>query len=134
MSDISYNIRYNPVRDQIIRNIDNGIEMVDEFKDFYFFLLTPKVFRTDQYGGSKQTGLTNFIPDKSRLYCYKMNEYKDPKNLRRTLPHRKHLSSSNWNTISNNLGWITFEDIYRSFLQYNTIVDTNEKNLIKDFF
>ena len=47
ISDISYQIRYNPVRDQIIRNIDNGIELIKQsnldLEDFYFFLLTPRI-------------------------------------------------------------------------------------------
>ena len=60
LSDISYQVKYNPVRDQIIRNIDCGIDHIingnhaDNFKNFYFILLTPKVFRTKLFGGGSK--------------------------------------------------------------------------------
>ena len=84
LSDIDTKTTYNPVRNQIIRNIDAMIDFVIkneyyEFEDVYFALLTPKIFRTNKYGGGKSTLLNNFLPERGRYYCYIMNEYKDYK-------------------------------------------------------
>lgn len=65
LSDISYATTYNPVRAQIIRNIDCGIDCLNEnnsnhigsIENFYFLMLTPKVFRTDKYGGGKPSAI-----------------------------------------------------------------------------
>jgi hypothetical protein len=139
LSDISYQITYNPVRDQIIRNIDCGIDLVLNantiagFEDFYFLLLTPKVFRTDKFGGSKKTGLSQFGADKSRLYCYKMNDYKDFNILKTHLPHRE-LKDRDWKKIAENIGWITFEDFRIQSNTHNTILNTEENVLIQKYF
>lgn len=141
LSDISYQITYNPVRDQIIRNIDNGIELIEKFgeeknikfDDFYFFLLTPKIFKTDEFGGNKNSAINHFQPQKGRLYCYKMNDYKNPENLKQCLPHRK-LKNEEWQIIAENIGWITFEDFHKYSNLYSTIEDQNEKTTINDFF
>lgn len=139
LSDISYQIKYNPVRDQIIRNIDCGIDYVqnkeyaDNFGDFYFMLLTPKVFRSDKFGKNKKTELFELGSDSSRLYCYKMNEYKDFKSLKKLLPHRN-LQNEEWKIISNNIGWLTFEDFLENSSNNSTIQDSNEKIMIEDFF
>lgn len=73
MSDIDTKTTYNPVRNQIIRNIDAMIDFVEKneecnFKDVYFALLTPKMFRTDEYGGGKSTSLDRFSPSRGRIY------------------------------------------------------------------
>ncbi len=142
LSDISYKITYNPVRDQIIRNIDAGIDLIKNdkagkneivnFKDFYFLLLTPQIFRPSIFGEIKKSAIDKFNPRNSRLYCYKMREYLDYQNLKRCLPHRD-LSDKEWMEISNNIGWITFEDFFKYSILYSTIED-NEKNLIEEFF
>ena len=88
LSDISYKITYNPVRDQIIRNIDAGIDLIKgdkieqinkikNYKDFYFLLLTPQIFRPLTFGEIKKSAIDKFNPRNSRLYCYKMKEYLD---------------------------------------------------------
>lgn len=140
LSDISYQTTYNPSRDQIIRNIDCGIDLVlndekqvNNFNDFYFLLLTPKVFRTDKFGGSKNSELAKFGANSSRLYCYKMNEYKDYEILKSSLPHRK-LTDEQWKTIAGNVGWMTFEDIYNISNEYSLIADKNESKMIGEFF
>ncbi len=138
LSDISYQITYNPVRDQIIRNIDCGIEYVkskkyvERFEDFYFLLLTPKIFRTKIFGGSKNSELLKFGSTSSRLYCYKMDEYKDFNKLKELLPHRN-LTDIEWMAISNNIGWITFEDILH-YGEFNSTSDNNKNKMIKAFF
>ena len=146
LSDISYQITYNPVRDQIIRNIDAGIDYIDEhkleFKNFYFLLLTPKVFRNPLFGEKKESSLNIFRPELSRLYSYKMEEYKKPENLKCALPHRleyklknkqRHINESEWNHIANNIGWITFEDIIASALK-KEILNKEEESDIEKFF
>jgi len=141
LSDISYQISYNPIRDQIIRNIDTGIDFMvknrdipeGSFKNFYFLLLTPKVFRPKEFGTQKKSGLDVFQPQKSRLYCYKMLEYKDYRNLRDALPHRSDLTDNQWKEIADNIGWIAFEDLFINATKYNTFSGTVEKQEILKF-
>ena len=141
LSDISYQIRYNPVRDQIIRNIDAGINQyvneekndLDSIKNFYFFMLTPKIFRPAKFGEGKNSELNLFGANSSRLYCYKMLEYLDWEKIKQNLPHRK-FDDEIWKTISNNIGWLTFEDFYTSSQTYNTVEDIEESKMIDDFF
>ncbi|MDA3893970.1 MAG: hypothetical protein PF517_20110 [Salinivirgaceae bacterium] len=140
LSDISYSTTYNPVRDQIIRNIDCGIDClinknsnhIDSIENFYFLMLTPKVFRTVKYGGGKTSGINQFGADSSRLYCYKMDEYKSWSKIKSRLPHRKELSDKNWETLSDNIGWITFEDIYTNGVSEDNMIEKffKERNLI----
>jgi len=139
LSDISYQITYNPVRDQIIRNIDSGIDYImkkkyaNDFSDFYFLLLTPMVFKTKRFGCNKSSFLQQFGADSSRLYCYKMQEYCDYKMIKQNLPHRQ-LKDNEWQMISNNIGWISFEDIYNCSKEFSTIENEIEAGMIKDFF
>lgn len=137
-SDISHDIRYNPARDQIARNIDAAIEYQNDkvkdknIDDFYFLLLTPKIFRTDKFGGNRKTSIEMFQPNKSRLYCYKMDEYKDFRNLRLALPHRVEISEQKWKHISGNIGWLTFEDMIKTAQHYGTI-DVGAKIMLENF-
>lgn len=139
LSDISYQTKYNPARDQIIRNIDCGIDYVlnkengVDFSDFFFMLLTPKVFRPKEFGGGKVSKINQFGADTSRLYSYKMIEYTDPAYLKLHLPHRQ-LDDTIWQIIANNIGWITFEDFWSASLNNSTINDVKEQKLIEDFF
>lgn len=84
LSNISYEITYDTMRNQIVRNID---VMLDENKDLcppldkrdpektLFLLVTPKLFKNNP---------------SSRLYGYKFREYKtNPNSLSEDLPHRK---------------------------------------------
>ena len=102
LSDISYQVTYDVMRNQIARNVD---VMLDENRNLcppldsrdpektLFLLLTPRTF---------QDNLS------SRLYGYKLNEYKNnPKSLGQDLPHRR---DRDWTAISKRLGWLTWED------------------------
>ena len=102
LSDISYEITYDTMRNQIARNID---VMLEENKGLcpplnkrepektLFLLITPKLFKDNP---------------SSRLYGYKLNEYKtNPEALSRDLPHR---GNCDWQDISKRLGWLTWED------------------------
>lgn len=102
LSDISCQITYDVVRNQIARNIDVMLEencalcpplnQRDPDKTL-FLLLTPEIFKKNP---------------SSRLYGYKLNEYKtDPGSLGRDLPHRINFDCKE---ISNRLGWLTWED------------------------
>ncbi|MCX6250327.1 MAG: hypothetical protein NTX61_06205 [Bacteroidetes bacterium] len=141
-SDISHGIRYNPVRNQIIRIIDSAIEFQQKsaeeldkervIDDFYFLLLTPKIYRTQLYGGNRKTSIEIFQPQKSRLYCYKMDEYKNFRNIMMALPHRVEITESKWKHISGNIGWLTFEDMIKTAQNYNTM-DPRAKTMIEEF-
>jgi hypothetical protein len=141
MSDISKDITYVPVRNQIARTIDcaidlmtDGGKMPDRLEDFWFLLLTPGIFRTGGYGGSAENPLKSFCPDKGRLYCYKMDDYLIPSNLRRDLPHWKGtLTDQHWALISSRIGWLTFEDIVHRVIE-NSILDGRELEDFRAFF
>lgn len=138
LSDIDTKTKYNFSRDQIIRNIDAGIEYCQTNKinleNFHFLLLTPKIFKTAEFGGNKASVANEFNPSKSRLYAYKMKEYTNEENLKRVLPHRiNQISEYNWQSIAMNISWITFDDIFDLSNIYDTI-KADEKELIKKFF
>ena len=120
LSDISKDITYVPVRNQIARNIDCAMWLMtkreekdlDGLKDFWFLLLTPGIFRTEKYGGPVLSPIAPFGPQRSRLFCYKMDDYLHPDFLRRDLPHWKDiLESEQWDLISSRIGWLTYEEI-----------------------
>lgn len=135
LSDIDTKTTYNPIRNQIIRNIDAMIDFVGSeeakengitYKDVYFAMLTPKIFRTDKYGGNKMSNLDPFSPHKSRFYSYVMDEYCEACNLIRDLPHRK-LGYEDWDAICNNIGWLTFEDVYEFSKRHKTISEYSDQ-------
>ncbi|NMX21808.1 hypothetical protein C5S30_05135 [ANME-1 cluster archaeon GoMg4] len=99
LSDISYEITYDTMRNQIARNID---VMLEENKNLchslnkrdlqktLFLLITPKLFKENPT---------------SRLYGYKFDKYKtNPWSLADDLPHKKRCD---WQNISSRLGWLT---------------------------
>ena len=105
VSDISYEITYDTMRNQIARNID---VMLEENKGLcypldkrapektLFLLITPKLFKDNP---------------SSRLYGYTFKEYNtNPEALSGDLPHREHCD---WQNISSRLGWLTWEDFTR---------------------
>lgn len=102
LSDISYEITYDTMRNQIARNIDVMLEGNKKLCDpldkrdpdkTLFLLVTPKLFKDNP---------------SSRLYGYKFNEYKtNPRSLLADLPHRE---NCDWQSISSRLGWLTWED------------------------
>lgn len=135
LSDISKDITYVPVRNQIARNIDSAINLLTEdgknldgLNDFWFVLLTPGIFRTEKYGGPARSPMAPFEPERSRLYCYKMDDYLDSNLLRRDLPHWKGvLKDNDWDLISKRIGWLTFEDIIAEVISGGTLAgDTLE--------
>ena len=141
LADVSKDTTYNTVRDQIIRNIDAAIYFMRETNDeknprvddFWFYLLTPGIFRTKSFGGPTTNPLKVYRPEKSRLYCYKMEEYLEWRNIRDVLPHQ-HLKDEEWETIANHIGWFTFEEMMVVSKKYSLIPDAAEKQMIYDFF
>jgi hypothetical protein len=120
LSDISKDITYVSVRNQIARNIDCAMWLMTKreekdlegLKDFWFLLLTPGIFRTEKYGGPVYSPIRAFVPERSRLFCYKMDDYLNPDLLRRDLPHwEKTLDRRDWDLISSRIGWLTYEEI-----------------------
>lgn len=102
LSDASYQVSFDALRNQIARNID---VMLDENRELtfplnrrradrsLFTLLTPGVFRD--------------YPQ-SRLFGWLMNEYREnAEALARDLPHR---TATDFFEVSKRLGWLTFED------------------------
>lgn len=68
LSDCSHGVKYDPLRNQVARVIENLLcfRRANEFPERLFFtLLTPRVFRDDPVGL------------RSRLYGYKFREYKE---------------------------------------------------------
>jgi hypothetical protein len=108
LSDISHDITYDTMRNQIARNIDvmlenkKGLTFPLSERDpdrTLFLLLTPAVFKSNPA---------------TRLYGYKFSEYKaQPRTLRHDLVHR---GNCDWEAISRRLGWLTWED----FKEVNT--------------
>jgi len=102
LSDISIDITYDVMRNQIARNIDVMLEKNHSLCDplnkreperTLFLLITPRLFKDNST---------------SRLYGYKFNEYKNnPDSLAKDLPHRK---DRNLKRIPKRLGWLTWED------------------------
>lgn len=102
LSDISYHVTYDEMRNQIARNIDVMLEKNHDLchplnkRDpgkTLFLLITPKIFKDNPT---------------TRLYGFKFNEYKNsPESLASDLPHRK---GYDWGNISKRLGWLTWED------------------------
>jgi len=136
LSDISYMTTYNPVRNQIVRNIDAMIDYQGgesdekskiEIKNKHFLLLTPKVFRTELFGCNRISPLESYNPAASRLYCFIMDRYKsnNGKLLAEDLPSRT--GEVDFGVLSKNIGWITFEDIYG-------IARGSECKSVKNFF
>jgi hypothetical protein len=101
LSDISCQVTYDVMRNQIARNIDVMLESRDlgfplskrRPEKSLLLLLTPRIFQENR---------------SSRLYGYKFNEYKnDPESLGRDLPNRR---GYDWESLSRRLGWLTWED------------------------
>jgi hypothetical protein len=120
-SDISTSISYLPVRNQIARNIDCAMDVMtaggtvlDGLNSFWFVLLTPGMFRAEAYGGPVPTPLDSLCPSRSRLYCYKMDDYLRPSALERDLPHwHGRLTDQQWSRLSSRIGWLTYESILK---------------------
>lgn len=104
LSDISYQVSYDSMRNQIIRNIDVMLGVNNNLEErlnkrnpenTLFLLLTPKLFKDNP---------------RTRLYGYTFWDYKyNSALIGIDLPHR-YLSSQDCLKISERLGWITWED------------------------
>lgn len=102
LSDISCDITYDVMRNQIARSIDVMLQKNNTLCDpldkrgpekTLFLMITPKLFKDNPT---------------SRLYGYKFNEYmNNPSSLAEDLPHRK---NCNWQNIAKRLGWLSWED------------------------
>lgn len=100
LSDISCQVTFDMTRNQIIRNIDVMLEeprrkhLSRKPDRTLFALLTPSVFRDHQRY--------------ARLYGWLYEEYKRrPAALQEHMPHRKRIDV---NSVSQRLGWITYDD------------------------
>lgn len=110
LSDCSTKVSHDPLKNQIIRVIENLLcfQKDDKFpQNLFFALLTPKIFRENP---------------KSKLYGYKMNEYKTPKDIlddikKSQIPERR---QKNWCYPEDledrikmlKITWITYEEIF----------------------
>ena len=103
LSDISYSVTYDTMRNQIARTIDVMLEKNTKLcdpldkrdtKETLFLLITPRCFQENP---------------QSRFYGYKFNEYKkNPESIVKDLPHRE---PNELKDISKRLGWLTWEDL-----------------------
>lgn len=126
-SDCSTLVSYDPLRNQIIRVIENLLcfQGGREFpQNLFFTLLTPRLFRDNP---------------KSRFYGYKIDEYEDPKNIIKDIglspiPERR---QRNWcypdhlkdRTKLLKITWITYEEIFEK--EYD-IIKLDLTNLKKE--
>ncbi|MCF7859940.1 MAG: hypothetical protein K9N07_11580 [Candidatus Cloacimonetes bacterium] len=115
LSDISYDVSYDVIRNQIARNID---VMLTDNKEHYkgyrfkeddarlkmdsekslFILITPRIFKENTH---------------SRFYGYKIESYKNlPLTLMADLPHRGDIQPSAWKEISERISWLTWSDVH----------------------
>ena len=107
LSDISPHVSYDPWRDQIVRIIDVGTyqaQLAEPKREFFFTLLTPR--------------WDNEYEERSRLYWYKMRDYREhPELLRAKLPHRDPTLNLDckypidFETMARRIGWTYWPDI-----------------------
>ncbi len=144
LSDISKDITYAVARNQIARNIDCALDVMtaggsdlNAIDSFWFVLLTPGMFRTDKYGGIR-TADENYASalqtNRSRLYCYKMDEYLHPDGLFADLPHWKDkLTPDQQQQTCRRIGWMTFEDIVEIVMD-GRLLSPADARLYESFF
>jgi hypothetical protein len=104
-SDISYNVSFDLLRNQLARTVDVALEhnhslpapLCSRDPSLTLVLLqTPELFKNNPHG---------------RLYGWLFNSYKrNPADLARDLPHR---SDVDWGRQSERLAWLTWEDCER---------------------
>lgn len=105
LSDISYQVSYDSIRNQIIRNIDVLLSVNNNLGEplnkrlpdnSLFLLLTPQLFKDNP---------------RSRLYGYIFSDYKNnPQLIGSDLPHRN-LSLKECENIAKRIGWISWENL-----------------------
>lgn len=132
-SDCSTRVRYDPLRNQLVRIIENLLcfQKEGEFPDrLYFTLLTPRLFRENK---------------NSKLYGYKMHEYRDEEkileDIRSCRLEKRSREYWEYPEIEERLkrlelGWITYEEILEE--EYGlqgldvTDFDNRELEFLKD--
>jgi hypothetical protein len=93
-SDIAYETTFNPYRNQLTRLADVGLELSQTTgKKTLIILSTPK----------------KFFEKRSRLYYYKINDYKNPEKIKEDIEWRKNLASISDNLIA--IKWVALEDL-----------------------
>lgn len=102
LSDISYQVSFDAMRNQIARSLDVMLERNANLPEplslrqperTLFAMLTPEMFRQNP---------------QSRLYCCLLDEYRsNPAAVGRDLPHRQ---SVDWSEVASRIGWLTWED------------------------
>lgn len=107
LSDISTDVSYDPWRDQIARNIDVGTyqaQLAEPQREFFFVLLTPR--------------WDNEYEQRSRLYWYKMHDYRQhPELLRAKLPHHDPTINPDceypidFEVMARRIGWAYWADV-----------------------
>lgn len=105
LSDISYQVSYDSMRNQIIRNVDVMLSSNKNLskplnsrlpENSLFLLLTPRLYKDNP---------------SSRLYGYTFNDYKkNNKRICEDLRHRN-LNLNDCESISKRIGWCTWEDL-----------------------
>ncbi len=108
-SDISCQVTFDLLRNQIARNVDVMLEPAQGWRKplshrrperTLFVLLTPRLFQEHP---------------RSRLYSVLMREYRrEPEALAHDLPHRQD-ESRDWAQVASRMGWLTWEDCHDIF-------------------
>lgn len=121
-SDISVDTTYNTTRNQIARCIDIGLASLDDrMEEFYFILLTPRIYQEDPG---------------SRFYYFKMNQYiDDPQALALDIPRFEKWfdDETELNKISRKLSFLTWEKCVDQILE-NGSWTTEEKDQLIQFY
>ncbi len=108
LSDISYDVSYDMARNQIARNIDCMLDD-SEYKSL-FMLVTPQFFIDNP---------------RTRLYGFKMTEYKaDGELLQLDLPHRA-LDKETKLNLPKQLAWVSWEEL-ENFCKSKITITTTE--------
>jgi hypothetical protein len=136
MSDISYMTEYMPCRDQISRCLDaaicdvtNNYTDMDGIKHLWFFLITPDMFRIEEFGGSQKPSVYD-DPSRSRMYTYKMRDFMQLRYLEYSLPNL--LEFDVLDHLSKRIFWITWEEA-AEFVVSNILIG-EEAKLTESFF
>ena len=120
-SDISYSTTFNPTRNQLARLIDVGLDLNEHNgKKILVLLSTP----------------SRLFEKKSRLYCYKIEEYSEPSKIQNDIEWRN-VSQIRDNVLA--VRWIALEDLidvlYKDFVHEDreeALAFFKERNLLKD--
>ena len=136
LSDIDCKTSYVPCRDQISRCLDAALcDATDKFENsvglqhLWFFLITPEMFRIEEFGGSSNNNRI-FRPDRSRLYSYKMRDLLNVEYLGYNFPHLP--ESIDLKLLSERIFWMTWEEA--GHFVVNKILVGDHADLVKSFF